>query len=132
VVRTVVGAGTLDGPGGIALDAAGDLFVADTGHCRVVVIPARPGTFGGVRVRPGQVATVAGGSCSGTASIGHPTGVAADARGDLYIAAATAQRVEVVRPGTRTAKAVGVGVSALTGGTAVLAVGGGTYHFTSA
>ena len=105
-VRTVVGAGTLDGPGGIALDAAGDLFVADTGHCRVVVVPAHSGTFGGVRVRPGQVATVAGGSCSGKASIGHPSGVAVDARGDLYIAAATAQRVEVVRPGARTAVAV--------------------------
>jgi alpha-L-rhamnosidase len=34
--------------------------------------------------------------------------------------------------GIAAAKAVGVGVSALNGGTAVLAVGSGTYHFTSA
>jgi alpha-L-rhamnosidase len=34
--------------------------------------------------------------------------------------------------GIAAAKAVGVGVSALTGRTAVLAVGSGTYHFTSA
>ena len=33
--------GTLDSPAGIALDAAGDLFVADTGHCRVLVVPGR-------------------------------------------------------------------------------------------
>ena len=37
-VHTVLGAGTLDAPGAIALDAAGDLFVADTGHCRVLVV----------------------------------------------------------------------------------------------
>ena len=105
-VRTVVGPGVLDAPGGIALDAAGDLFVADTGHCRVVVLPARAGTLEGVHVRPGQAATVVGGTCSGAASVGHPSGVAVDARGDLFIAEATAQRVQVVRPGTRTAVTV--------------------------
>ena len=48
-VRTVAGPGVLDGPGGIALDAAGNLFVADTGHCRVLVVPARAGTLDGLR-----------------------------------------------------------------------------------
>ncbi len=57
-------------------------------------------------MRPGHVATVAGGTCSGAASLGHPSGVAVDTRGDLFIAEATAQRVQVVRPGTRTAVTV--------------------------
>lgn len=105
-VRTIVGPGVLDAPGGIALDAAGDLFVADTGHCRVVVVPDRAGTLDGLHVRPRQLATVAGGTCSGTASLGHPSGVAVDVWGDLFIAEATAQRVQVVRPGTRTAVTV--------------------------
>jgi len=98
VVRTVVGPGVLDTPGGIALSAAGDLFVADTGHCRVLVVPASAGTRYGLRLQAGRATTLAGGSCAGADSIGHPSGVAVDARGDVYIAEATAQRVQVVRP----------------------------------
>ncbi len=105
-VRTVVGPGLLAAPGGIALDAAGDLFVADAGHCRVVVVPAIGGTRYGLHLRTGQAATVAGGSCSGAGSIGHPSGVAVDAQGDVYIAEATAQRVQVVRPTGRAVVAV--------------------------
>ena len=39
-VRTILGPGTLDSPAALALDSAGDVFVADTGHCRVLVIPS--------------------------------------------------------------------------------------------
>jgi len=106
-VTTVVGRGVLDGPGGIALDGAGDLFVADTGHCRVVVVPARAGTEYGLHLRAGRAATLVGGTCTGPGSIGHPSGVAVDARGDVYVAEATAQRVQVVRAGgTHTAVTV--------------------------
>ena len=49
----------------------------------------------------GHAATLAGGSCAGAGSIGHPSGVAVDAQGDVYIAEATAQRVQVVRPAGR-------------------------------
>ena len=94
-VRTVVGAGVLETPGGIALDAAGDLFVADTGHCRVLVVPARSGTLDGLHLRAGHAATLAGGSCTGRGSIGHPSGVAVDAHGDVYVAEAT----DAARPG---------------------------------
>ena len=100
-VRTVAGPGAVDGPGGIALDAAGDLFVADTGHCRVLVLPARAGVLDGLHVRPGHPATLAGGSCIGPGTIGHPSAVAVDSRGDLFIAEATAQRVQEVRAGSR-------------------------------
>ena len=100
-MRTVAGPGAVDGPGGIALDAAGDLFVADTGHCRVLVLPARAGVLDGLHVRPGHPATLAGGSCIGPGTIGHPSAVAVDSRGDLFIAEATAQRVQEVRAGSR-------------------------------
>ena len=106
-VTTIVGRGVLDGPGGIALDSAGDLFVADTGHCRVVVVPAQSGSRYGLRLRAGRAATLAGGSCTGPGAIGHPSGVAVDAQGDVYVAEATAQRVQVVRAGgTHTAVTV--------------------------
>ena len=52
-VTTVIGRGQLDAPEGIALDAAGDLFVADTGHCRVLVVPARAGTSYGLHLTSG-------------------------------------------------------------------------------
>jgi len=99
-VRTLVGSGALHTPGGIALDAGGDLFVADTGHCRVVVLPARSGTAYGRRLRAGRAVTVAGGSCRERSrdAIGYPTGVAVDAHGNLYVAEATMQRVQVVHP----------------------------------
>ena len=99
-VHTLLAAGVLDSPGGIALDGAGDLFVADTGHCRVLVVAARTVTFDGLHLRAGRPATLAGGTCAGPGSIGHPTGVAVDAAGDVYMAEATAARVQEVRAGT--------------------------------
>jgi hypothetical protein len=100
-VRTVVGPGNLDAPGGIALDAAGNLFVADTGHCRVLVLPARAGVLDGLHLRPGHTVTLAGGGCTGPGAIGHPSDVAVDSHGDVFIAEATAQRVQEVRAGSR-------------------------------
>jgi hypothetical protein len=101
-VRTVLGPRVLDGPGGIALDAAGDLVVADTGHCRVVAVTSMAVTLGGRQLPAGRATTLAGGSCTGPGSIGHPTAVAIDQRGDIYVAEATAQRVQELRAGSRT------------------------------
>ncbi len=101
-VRTVLGPGVLDTPGGIALDAAGDLFVADTGHCRVVVVPARSGVLDGLHVRAGRASTLAGASCTGRGALGPPSAVAVDRQGDVFVAEATAQRVQEVRAGSRT------------------------------
>jgi hypothetical protein len=104
-VRTVAGSGgtgssgSLSAPSGIALDPAGDLFIADTDHCRVVLVPSHSGTLYGLRVQAGQATTLAGGSCGGTGSLGYPTGVAVDHGGDVFIAEATAQRVQMIHPG---------------------------------
>ena len=100
-MRTLVGPGVLDAPAGLAFDRSGDLLVADTGHCRVAVLPSYDGSFDGLRLRTGRLATLVGGSCRGAHSIGHPTGVAVDARDDVFVAEATAQRVQEVRAGGR-------------------------------
>jgi hypothetical protein len=102
-VRTLVGPGVLDGPTALALDASGDLLVADSGHCRVAVVASHNGSFDGLRLRTGTVTTLVGGSCRGRRSIGHPTGLAVDGQGDVFIAEATAQRVQVVRSGAHPA-----------------------------
>jgi hypothetical protein len=114
-VRTVVGRGTLAAPGGIALDAGGDVFVADTGHCRVVVVPARAATRYGVHLHAGRVATLAGGRCTGAGSLGYPTGVAVDGQGDVYVAEATDQRVQVVRPSGAVTTVAGTGRAGFNG-----------------
>jgi sugar lactone lactonase YvrE len=101
-VRTVAGSGgsgSLSAPSGIALDAAGDLFIADTDHCRVVLVPSRSGTLYGLRVDTGRPVTLAGGSCGDKAAPGYPTGIAVDHQGDVFIAEASDQRVQMIRPG---------------------------------
>jgi sugar lactone lactonase YvrE len=118
-VRTVAGSrgsGNLSAPSGIALDTAGDLFIADTNRCRVVLVPSRSGTLYGLRVRAGQATSLAGGSCGGTHSLGYPTGVAVDHRGDVFVAEASAQRVQMIRPGGHTPVTVaGTGAAGYSG-----------------
>ena len=114
--RTVLGPSVLDGPGGIALNANGDLFVADTGHCRVLVVPTHTGVVDGLRVRAGLASTLAGSSCTGSGTLGHPSDVAVDQKGDVFVAEATGQRVQEVRTGSRTVVTVaGTGTGGFNG-----------------
>ena len=93
VVTTYAGngiAGAADGtsatagfysPGGVAMDNAGNLFVADAANCRIRKITAS-----------GTVSTYAGGSLGysdgtgASASFYYPGGVATDAAGNVYVA----------------------------------------------
>ena len=75
---TAGGAG-LNLPQGLALDAAGDVFVADTGNNRVVEVPAG-----------GAVPTLLG------AGLNQPSSVAVDGAGNLYISDTGNSRVVMV------------------------------------
>ena len=88
-VQTAVAASGLSSPAGMALDGAGDVFIADAGNSRVVEV-----TAGGV-----QTAVAASGLSS-------PAGVAVDGAGDVYIADTGNSRVvEVTAGGVQTAVA---------------------------
>ncbi len=63
--------------GGVALDAGGNLFIADTNASRIRKVD-------GVT---GRISTVAGGTSSGFTGLGAlPTGIAVDAAGNIFVA----------------------------------------------
>ena len=80
-------AAQLLGPNGVAVDAAGNLYIADS-------------QFGPVRrVSPdGKIATVAPGIAAGASSIAAPYGVAVDESGDLFVTDGIAGTVDMFVP----------------------------------
>jgi hypothetical protein len=83
-----------NGPFGLSVDRAGDLYMADYENNRVRVVPAATGTLFGVPVTAGDITTVAGDGTWGyagddgaatSAQLAYPAGVALDASGNLVI-----------------------------------------------
>jgi arabinan endo-1,5-alpha-L-arabinosidase len=106
VVSTVAGqagvSGSADGAGsqaqffftsGVAVDAAGNLFVADTDNSTIrEVTPS-----GGVATIAGQAGTTGGADgVDGAARFNFPSGVAADNSGNIYVADASNHAIRVV------------------------------------
>ena len=107
-------AAALSGPQGIALDASGNVYIADTGNnvIRVVNTQSIAIHITGVTINAGQIATVAG-STNGTAcasptsacgdsglatsaQLNLPGGVAVDSLGDIFIADTGDNRIREV------------------------------------
>jgi hypothetical protein len=95
----------LDNPGGIALDADGNLVIADTGNNRIRVVPQTTGTFYGVPMTAGDIYTVAGTAAAGYVSdevsavstpLSSPKAVAVDADRNVLIADTGNQRIRVL------------------------------------
>jgi hypothetical protein len=100
---------------GIAADAQGDVFIADGGNNRIRKVDTA-----------GTITTVAGGGTPATgvgdggpatqASLTNPNAVAVDARGDLFIADSSDNRIRRVDAATRRITTVaGTGVAGSTG-----------------
>jgi Ca2+-binding RTX toxin-like protein len=112
-IQTVAGTGTrgdggdggaataalLNGPTGLAVDAAGDLFISDTGNNRV-----REVTGGTIRTVAGTgTAGFGGDGASATlATLDGPSAIAVDALGDLLIADTLNNRIREVLAGSGT------------------------------
>ena len=119
VITTVAGNGMTDGFSGdggpatsaplfdafgVAVDSAGNLYIADSGHYRIR------------KVSNGVITTVAGNGTDGfsgdggpatSAQLSHPGGVAVDSAGNLYIADTVNNRVRKVSNGVITTLAGG-------------------------
>src|SRR5688572_20411300 len=126
VITTVVGgttgfsgdyglasAAAIDEPAGLARDVAGNLYFSDTGNHRVRKIAPN-----------GLITTVAGngglvhggdGGAAVHAGIAHPSGLAIDAAGNLYIADALSHRVRKVTVDGMISAVAGTGVADYTG-----------------
>lgn len=88
---------SLDGPSGVAVDSAGNLYIGDTYNDRIR------------KVSGGTITTVAGGGSLGfsgdggpatSASLSEPAGVAVDSTGNLYISDSNNDRIREVSQGT--------------------------------
>src|SRR5215469_1399991 len=101
----------LAGPAGLAVEAAGNLVLADTQNQRVRVVAAKTGTFYGQAMTAGDIYTIAGNGTAGFngdgglgtgAELNYPLGVAADAAGNAVLADRDNNRIRVVAARTGT------------------------------
>jgi hypothetical protein len=89
----------LNNPRGIALDAAGNLYIADTGNARIRKVTATgsistvAGTSNG---SPGNPGNTGDGGPATEARLRSPYGVAVDATGNLYFAEMSASRIRKI------------------------------------
>jgi sugar lactone lactonase YvrE len=115
-------------PDALAVDVAGNLFIADQYNHRVRVVPAVSGSLFGQAMTAGNIYTVAGtgsmsysgdGGPATAAALSYPRGLALDADGNLFIT--TDQRVRVVAAtaGTRFGQAMTAGNIYTVAGTGV-------------
>jgi uncharacterized protein (TIGR03437 family) len=87
----------LNGPMGLALDASGNLYIADSGNHTVRIVT--PGGVIGTFAGNGNLGDSGDGSLAVKAQLATPTGVAVDAKGNVYISDSGASRIRLVTPG---------------------------------
>ncbi len=97
---------TLNSPGGLALDGAGNLYIADSGNNVIRVITAATGVINTIAgngkgtVCGGRSDAVGDGCAATQATLNLPQGVTLDASANLYIADTSNQRIREVNAAT--------------------------------
>jgi sugar lactone lactonase YvrE len=91
----IAGRSALNEPNGVAVDGAGDLFIADSANCLVRMVPAATGVFFGQAMTAGHLYDIAGtGVCGSSgrggpalhAQVWDPVALAVDRSGNVFIA----------------------------------------------
>jgi sugar lactone lactonase YvrE len=93
---------SIDSPNGLALDASGNLYIADTHNGRVRMVSAATGlisTVAGAGVVGGNVQSFGGdGGAATAAGLALPRGLTMDAAGNLYFADSANHRIRRISP----------------------------------
>lgn len=114
IITTVAGGGTSSGigdegpatqarlfyPSGVIVDAAGNLFIADTGNNRIRKVDATTRIISTV-AGGGSPSSLGDGGPATSASLSLPTAIALDAAGNLFIADRNNHRIRRVSAGTK-------------------------------
>ena len=102
-------------PEGIAIDASGNLYIAESGSQHIRKVASSTGTITTVAGN-GQYGYTGDGGAAASAKLGGPTGVAIDVAGNLYIADSNNNVVRKVTAGTGIITTVaGTGTAGYTG-----------------
>ena len=86
---------TLSNPSGVALDGAGNLYIADTGNNVVRMIAASTGVIATV-AGTGSIGSAGDGAAATLAELNQPQGITVDVSGNLYIADTSNHRIRKV------------------------------------
>ena len=74
----------LDTPQGVAIDAAGNLFISDSVNNLIRLVPGAKGSYDGRAVKAGDIYTIAGSRTAGP--FNGPAGLSVGSNGDLLVA----------------------------------------------
>lgn len=122
-------------PYAVAVDAAGNLYIADTSNERIRAVNMGSTTIAvaGISILPGYIATVAGngiqgssgnGVPAGSAELFYPYGLGLDSHGNIYISDTYNREIRVVNTGT---SAITVATITIQPGNMATVAGNGTY-----
>jgi sugar lactone lactonase YvrE len=118
-------AASVDSPNGLALDAAGNLYIADTHNGRVRMVSAATSaitTIAGTGVAGGNVQIFGGDNGAATAAgLALPRGLALDAAGNLYFADSANHRIRRISTAGVITTVAGQGSEAFAGDNAAAA-----------
>ncbi len=110
----------LNGPGGVAADAEGNVFVADTGDNEVRRISASGTitTVAGNGIQCTGLSTCGDGGLATSAELSGPRGVAVDSAGNVYVADTGDNAIRMFTPGGNITRIAGSGSQCTTSGNA--------------
>jgi sugar lactone lactonase YvrE len=115
--NTVTSEPLFSGPSGVAVDASGNVYVADSGNNEIRVVNAA----GKVNTLAGKLSAGYANGAGSNATFNNPTGVAVDASGNVYVADLLNNLIRKIAPGGIVTTIAGSGSTGSNDGVGALA-----------